>query len=147
MLDTSKIGTKSPPVSVPVEIGQLKFFAKATGETNLVYTDETAAREAGYRSLPAPPTFAFSLSNARPDPFKRYTDLGLDLGKILHGQQQFDYVQPICAGDVITIEETLSDAYEKKGGALQFYIFDAVATNQHGDIVLRMKNTVVQKHG
>ena len=34
---------------------RLKFFAKAIGETNPIYTDEAAALEAGYRALPAPP--------------------------------------------------------------------------------------------
>jgi len=33
---------------------RLKFFAKAIGETNPIYTDEAAALEAGYRALPAP---------------------------------------------------------------------------------------------
>ena len=46
MGDASKIGTKFEPVIVPVEAGQLKFFAKATGETNPVYTDEAAAKAA-----------------------------------------------------------------------------------------------------
>lgn len=147
MSDQSPVGTRTPVITVPVEAGQLKFFAKATGETNPVYTDEAAARDAGYRALPAPPTFLFSLNLARPDPFGAYVALGLDLGRILHAEQAFEYVAPICAGDTITIEEVLTDVFEKKGGALSFYVFESVGTNQHGEPVVRMKNTLVHRNG
>ena len=40
--------------------GRLRFFAKAIGETDPVYTDDAAARDAGYPDLPAPPTFLFA---------------------------------------------------------------------------------------
>ena len=63
MLDRKNIGRISKPHTVEVEKGRLKFFAKAIGETNPIYTDESAARAAGYRSLPAPPTFIFSLDD------------------------------------------------------------------------------------
>ena len=56
MLDKSKIGHEFTPFTVDVEKGRLKFFAQAIGETNPIYTDETAAQAAGYKALPAPPT-------------------------------------------------------------------------------------------
>ena len=146
MVDRSVVGTKSAPVTVPVDAGQLKFFAKATHEENQIYHDEAAAKAAGHRALPAPPTFAFSLNLARPDPFARYVKLGLNLGKILHAEQAFEYVGQIYAGDVITIDETLVDAFEKKGGALEFYVFESVATNQNGETVVRMKLTLVHRN-
>ncbi len=40
------IGVVSEPRAVLVEAGFLKFFAKATGETDPVYFDEAAARAA-----------------------------------------------------------------------------------------------------
>ena len=147
MIDRSMLGMKSEPLTVPVEAGQLKFFAKATGEKNPIYTDEAAAKAAGYSALPAPPTFCFSLSLAHPDPFKTYRDLGLDLAKILHAEQQFEYFAPIVAGDVVTIEQTLVDAFEKKGGALAFYVFEGVATNQNGDVAVKMKLTLMHRNG
>lgn len=147
MADLSRIGTESVPVTVPVEAGQLKFFAKAMGETNPVYTDEAAAKAAGYSALPAPPTFAFSLNLARPDPFAAYTSLGLDLGRILHAEQAFEYGVPICAGDTLTITETLVDIFEKRGGALAFYVFEGIATNQRGEIAVKTRNTLAYRQG
>jgi len=49
------------PLSVDVERGQLRFFAKATASTDAVYSDIAAAKQAGHRDLPVPPTFFFSL--------------------------------------------------------------------------------------
>jgi acyl dehydratase len=61
MLDKSKIGFEFQSFTADVEKGRLRFFAKAIGETNPIYTDEAAAREAGYRALVAPPTFTMVL--------------------------------------------------------------------------------------
>jgi acyl dehydratase len=147
MIDRTQIGMKSDPVTVTVETGQLKFFAKATGETNPVYFDEAAARAAGLPGLPAPPTFCFTLNLARPDPFGLYSALGLDLGRILHAEQAFDYITPAYAGDTITLADELIDIFEKKGGTLAFYVFEGVATNQRGDTVVKTKNTLVHRNG
>lgn len=146
MIDRKYIGTKSEPLCVDVEPGQLKFFAKATGESNPIYTDLAAAQDAGHRALPAPLTFAFSLNIARPDPFSRFVELGIDLGKVLHGEQHFEYHAPIYAGDTLTLHESIVDIYDKKGGALQFLVTEVTANNQHGDLVVRMLITTVVRH-
>ncbi|BDI61937.1 MaoC family dehydratase N-terminal domain-containing protein [Qipengyuania nanhaisediminis] len=147
MIDRSKIGSSLGILTVDVEKGQLRFFAKATGEKNPVYTDEEAAKAAGYRSLPAPPTFGFSLGLAAPDPFAKYTDLGIDLGKVLHGEQNFEYFEPICAGDTITLEDKITDIFDKKGGALEFLVIETSATNQDGKVVSKSVTTTVVRHG
>ena len=55
MIDRRHIGLELPPQTAEIEKGRLRFFAKATGQTDPVYTDEDAAIAAGYPSLPAPP--------------------------------------------------------------------------------------------
>mgnify|MGYP006188918339 FL=1 len=57
MPDKSLIGRSLGVTQCEVEKGRLRFFAKAIGETDPIYTDEAAAREAGHRSLPVPPSF------------------------------------------------------------------------------------------
>ncbi len=147
-MNTALLGSKSEAIKVPVEAGQLKFFAKATGETNPIYFDEAAARSAGHPALPAPPTFCFTLNLARSDPFAFYTQgLGLDLGRMLHAAEDFEYIAPFYAGDTITVFETLVDMFEKKGGALEFYVFEGTATNQRGETVVKMKNVLVHRNG
>ena len=48
MIDRSHIGHVCRRSTLPVEAGRLRFFAKATGETDPVYIDEAAARDAGH---------------------------------------------------------------------------------------------------
>ena len=60
MIDKKWIGHELPASVLPIERSRLQFFAKAIGETDPVYTDVAAARDAGYADLPAPPTFLFA---------------------------------------------------------------------------------------
>ncbi len=147
MIDRKFIGRVSPAHTVEIEKGRLRFFAKAIGENNPIYTDEAAAIAAGYRSLPAPPTFVFSLDLERENPFSDFEEMGINLGKILHADQSFTYHAPICAGDSITLQSQVSDIFDKKGGALEFLVQDYRATNQDGTLVAEMRRTVVVRNG
>jgi acyl dehydratase len=147
MLDKSFIGLGTAPRSILVEAGQLKFFARATGEKNGVYFDEAAAREAGHPALPAPPTFLFCLASLAPENENIIAKLGVDMGRVLHGEQTFTYGAPIHAGDVITLRTRISDIYEKRNGALDFIVQDTVATNQNGEAVGETRTVIVVRNG
>jgi acyl dehydratase len=110
------------PITVQVERGRLQFFAQAIGESNPVYVDLTAARRAGHPDLPVPPTFFFSLELEPPDPFYYLAELGIDLRRILHGEQSFTYHSMVYAGDTVTMRRKIIDVYSKKRGALEFLV-------------------------
>ena len=90
MIDKKFIGKAIPEFRTVAEAGQLRFFAKATGETNPIYFDESAARDAGHPNLPLPPTFLFSLELHQPDTSWR-DEIGIQVARILHGEQSFSY--------------------------------------------------------
>ena len=146
MLDKSFIGSKSAPRSVEVEKGQLKFFAKATDGTNRIYFDEAAAQAAGHPALPAPPTFLMCLGSLAPDREDILGKLGVDIGRILHGEQHFTYFAQIYAGDTITLTTRVIDMYDKKGGALDFIVQETEATNQKGEKVGATCSTIVVRN-
>ena len=143
MLDRSYIGHQFAPRFAEVEKGQLKFFAKATGETNSVYFDEVAAQSAGHPALPAPPTFLFSLEFFAPDPEGIFGLLDIDIGNVLHGEQAFTHFGQIYAGDRITLNSRISDIYDRKAGELEFVVQETVAVNQRGDLVGTAKSVTV----
>lgn len=135
MIDRSFIGCVSQPRTIAVEKGQLKFFAKASGEENPIYFDEEAARKAGHRALPAPPTFAFSLAlGAPPDRGDLLRDMGVDMHSILHGEQTFRHFAQIYAGDRITLVTETVDIFAKKEGRLEFVLQRTWAKNQDGTL-------------
>ena len=146
MIDKKHIGRTFPASQAEVEKGRLRFFAKAIGETSPVYTDEAAARAAGYTSLPVPPTFLFSLEMEQPDPFAWIAEVGMDLTRILHGEQSFSYHQPVCAGDTLTFASRIEDIYDKKNGALSFVVRAIKVTNQHGDHVADLRSSIAHRN-
>lgn len=145
------VGVVSEPRVVEVETGFLKFFAKATGETDPVYFDEAAARAAGHPSLPAPPTWLFSMALSEPAKrghiFDPVNGLGVDMARVLHGEQSFTYHRPVHAGDRLTLTTTTRDIYAKKGGALEFIVQDTSALNDNGDLCVEMRMVTVVKNG
>ena len=147
MLDRSFIGFETKPRAVEVEKGQLRSFADATGEKNPIYFDEAAAKAAGHPGLPAPPTFLFSLGLLAPETESVIAKLGVDMGRVLHGEQSFTYGKPIHAGDVITLKTRISDIYDKRGGALDFIVEDTDATNQNGQAVGVTRTVIVVRNG
>lgn len=146
MIDKKHIGRTTEPMTFDIEKGRLKFFAKAIGETNPVYSDENAAKAAGYKSLPAPPTFMFCLEMETNSLWDNIAAMGVPVGKILHGSQSFTYHAPICAGDRITFVTKVSDIYDKKGGALEFIVEDSTATNQDGVLVGALQRVIVVRN-
>ena len=148
MVDHNHIGTIFPAVSTLIEKGRLKFFAKATGQTDPVYFDDAAAAAAGYPSLPVPPTYFFCAEMTDvPEPVGWLASIGVNLLHILHGEQRFDYHAMAFAGDTLTFESKIADIYERKGGALDFIVKETRVTNQRGEHVADLRSAIVQRNG
>ena len=141
------IGRKYPSFSAEVEKGRIRQFADAIGETSAIYNDEKAAIEAGYASLPAPPTFPFALAMDAGQSFNILKDMKMPVSKAVHGAQGFTYRLPICAGDEITGTQQITNVFEKKGGALLFIEAEIGMVNQDGDNVCDLQTTIIVRNG
>lgn len=102
---------KEYPATPEYEVGRehIRDFATAIGDTNPAYHNADAAREFGHPDIIAPPTFPFTLTMkvmalAMFDP-----ELGLDYGRVVHGEQHFDYERPIHAGDRLIVTTRIAD--------------------------------------
>lgn len=146
MIDKKHIGRTLPAFRAVAEAGRLRFFAKAIGETNPLYYDESAARDAGHPGVPLPPTFLFTLEFEQPDVSWR-DDIGIELPCILHGEQQFTYHRMAYAGDTLLFESRIADIYDKKGGALEFVVRETRVTNQLGEHIADLRSVIVQRNG
>ena len=146
MIDMQWIGHEFRSSEMAIERGRLRFFAKAVGETNPVYTDVEAARAAGYSDLPAPPTFLFAAELDSGAMFERLDARAIPLGKLLHGEQGFEYFAPVVAGDTVTVRTRVADIYVKKNGALEFVEMLARVSNQRGEHVASLRSLTVVRH-
>jgi len=78
--------------------------------------------------------------------FALFDQLGVSLGKVLHGEQGFEYLGPVVAGDTITVTSLIKDIHDKRGGALEFLETESTAVNQHGDTVARLRGVIVVRN-
>lgn len=139
MVDQSAVGRTFTPVTARVEPGRLRFFLDTLGETNPVYRDEAAA--------PVPPTYLFCLEMMdAPDPFEFLTSLDIDLARVLHGEQRFDYHAPVVIGDTLTLTSRVTEVTDKKGGAMTLIVIVTAVTNQNGIHVADTSRTVVVRN-
>ena len=146
MIDKSIIGKEYPPFTVELEKRWVRCFAEAIGDTSPIYFDESVARAAGYRSLPAPPTFPFAMIMDCNQSFMILDQLGIDKRRAMHGEQSFVYYGDLCAGDVLTGRQTVVDVYDKKNGALEFLVTETRLEDQSGKPVCDLRTTVVVRN-
>jgi hypothetical protein len=135
------IGKPTGRVVVTVERGHLAIFADAVKEKSAVFRDPRAAADAGLAGIPAPPTYPFVMGNfgvfpeLQPDGGPEGNPMASVLGPlmangglILHGEQEFTYIRPVLAGDVLEGVGHVADAYQKesKGKTMTFVVVETV---------------------
>ncbi len=145
-LEISMIGKEYAPFTIEVEKGRIAQFAKSIGEENSVYFDEKAAKSAGYRGILAPLTFPFTITMDAGQSFNVLEDMGIDKTNAVHGEQGFTYHSDICAGDIITGQQKITDMYDKKNGALWFIVTNIKLTNQDATHVADLHSVIVVRN-
>jgi acyl dehydratase len=144
MADKSDIGKTGKPITIHVEYGKIREFARSIKDPNPIYHDpEYAKKEVG--GVMAPPTFLMTLAHW--DDGEGRPHVKMDLRRVLHGEQEFEYLKPIYAGDVLTAVTRVTDVYEKagsRGGTMAFVIMETEYKNQRGDLVAYTRSTTIE---
>lgn len=142
-VDQSFVGTATDPFVVEVEKGAIKAFADAVGDNSRICFDEDYAQRQGYRGLVGSLTFPASFRPPERQPWMR----GLDEGRILAGEQYFEYVRRIVAGDILTCQLHLVRIDEKSGrsGAMQILVQELRATDSSGNLVVTNGRVVIYR--
>lgn len=137
--DRSLLGKKheAGPFAVTAEL--IRDFCNGIGETNPIYIDENAAREVGFPSVLAPPTFCTVF-------IRRVTipDIRLKFGKMqVHAGQVVEPLAPIVAGDSLRAVSYLKEVYPKTGrsGTMVFIVWETFFTNQKGQRVAAVQES------
>ena len=134
------IGLESAPVTMEVEKGHILRFAEAIGDPNPIYSDEAAARKTGYGGLVAPPTFLRSVRGVNLElPFE------LSFSRRLDGGSDWEYFQPVRAGDRITAVARIAELTERSGrlGLMVFMTTVTTYSNQFDEVVATQTNTLI----
>ncbi len=133
------------------------LFASALGETNPIYYDEAQAKATPLGGVIAPPTFAISSAHWNPDyPLRGLRRIpapkpkpaeakrsggggGGDLARVLHGEQRFEYHQPIRPGMKLTVTTKPGRSWTKegkRGGGLRFSESITEYRDEQGELVV-----------
>ena len=127
-----------------MERGKIREFARAIKDDDPLYFDEAyAKREAG--GIMPPVTFLQTVSHW--DNGSGRPRLPMDLKRVLHGEQEYELLEPIHAGDVLTAVSTVVDVYEKpgkRGGTMTFAVTETEYRNQHGTLVARARSVSIE---
>ena len=128
-----KKGLKLKPYTFTVEKAKIKELALAIGDLKEEYLN-------GDTILPTFPTVIdFWGGGASTSEL-----LGLNVKKVLHGEQEYEYFGEIKAGDDITVTGIVENVYVK--AAMNFYVLKKEYVNQHGETVLISRSTIIERH-
>ncbi len=147
------IGWESESWIFEVTTTSVRAFARGVGYTDPVYFDEKAAIDAGYRNLPAPPTYLgtpvfipgksddtfSSPPNSRPE-------INHGLKGLLDGGTEIEYFDTICAGDKLICTAKLAGLVTKESKALGTMLvtsFESTFINQDQKIVAIQKAQLI----
>jgi N-terminal half of MaoC dehydratase len=124
-----------------IELGKVREFARATGSSHPAYFEDERP--------PIPPTFPMAAALWQPDDVQRpYAALGMDLRRVLHGEQEFTYHGPLPrAGDRLTVEIRIESVEEKegrRGGTMRLAHVLSTFTNEAGDVVAHARSTTIE---
>ena len=157
-IDQKHLGRRYGPYRFTVGLEHLRDFAAATGggvpgrvfrapprDAHAWTWDEAAAAKSPHRGLVAPPSYAacFAIepfAAACTDP-----ELGIEVVRLVHGEQAFEWLGPLRPGDVLTTTGEITSLRQK--GPLDFVEVTTTSVNQRGETVVRGVWTAVIRNG
>ena len=138
------IGVESEPWTHEVTTTSVRGFARGVGYQDTTYFVEDEAKAAGYRSLPAPPSYMGTpifIPGKSNDTFSgpKATGPGLKHGlrNVLDGGTETEYFEDICAGDTLTVTSKIADLSvreSKTTGKMLIVTTETTYLNQDGKV-------------
>lgn len=120
------------PEIYEIEKGMLRKFAEAIDDPNPRWQKA------------APPTFPAALVPKAL--LNKLFNADIPLKRLLNGTSELEYLQPIRAGDVISVTAKLTRLRQVQGaeGPTLFMFTEMTYTNQRGEVVVKGKNTYIK---
>lgn len=134
-IDHRHIGHAFPSFQVQVTEERLRRFAEAIGEA----VDPAI-------SVLAPPTFLKCIEGEHDSSRAILEALNVDLKRVLHAEQEFEYFTPIRAGDRLTVDRRVSDIYDKRGGVMEFIVIETLFRDDSACIAARSRQLVLVRN-
>ena len=138
-LDSSLVGRETPPQTTSVTAEDIRAFAEAVGDTNPIFRDPAAAQLAGFRHIPALPTFVTRFRVG-------FAESGLDPehSQVLHGEQEYEYARPLYASDtVVTRQRVTSVRQSARAGGMTIMTYEQIGESPDGEHIFTGRSTAI----
>jgi len=144
----AQLGVEGPETTLEVTSTGCRLFARAVGHVDPVFYDRETARSRGYRDVLAPPGFLGTPAYLPGAPVMHREAgerLGVPYKRVLNGGTSCEYVEPVCAGDVLTSTSRICDFQEREGSIGPMLIVHRETTYRRPDgaTVARVRGTVI----
>lgn len=142
--------------TAPEELGRasIRYFARAIGDDNLLYTDIDAARKAGLRDVMAPPTFICETNqylDGRPDDLGYVGhSWGIEIPgtRMIRGGHAYEFFAPAHPDTVLTVSweiEDITSRTSSSGTAMVIVTSLATYRDQHGTLLATNRETLIHQ--
>jgi acyl dehydratase len=146
------IGRSSEFVPLPEEISasDVRRYVEATGDDNPLWSDDAAARSAGYRGRLVPPMLLTELVwRLKHSELGRFTDrvpLPGIYSDTRNADNELEWIEPVQVGERLSIRHRIADIVVRPGRAgLGVYITrETEYVRPDGVLVARVKQTIVR---
>jgi acyl dehydratase len=144
-INKALLGKEYPPYAVTVERGKIKEFARAIGDDDPLYVDDRVGAASVWGDVIAPPTFSITFRDEAADTTAFLKELGTDISRILHGEQEFEIFRPLQPGQTYLCRAKIVDIYEKTGrsGPMAFVVRETTIADGSNEIVATMRGVTV----
>lgn len=145
MLDMSYEKREFPPYTFEIERGKIKELCMAIGDNNPLFYDKEYAISEGYKDTPASLTFPTVINFwGYPQIWEKMKEIGIDVKKLLHAKEEYEYFSPLYPGDIIkgsVIVDSMRDS------TLMDMVTFKTTYTRNDEVVLIAKMTIVVMKG
>ncbi|MDR1931377.1 MAG: MaoC family dehydratase N-terminal domain-containing protein [Spirochaetales bacterium] len=139
-IDLSCKGREIARYTFEVDRSKIRELCAAIGDPNPIFTNPEAAQKEGYADTPAPLTFSTVITfGGCPGIWDLISAMGIDIKRLLHAKEEYEYLAPIYPGDkldcLITVEAL-------RGGAMEMAAFKTTCA-RGGETVLVSRMTII----
>jgi acyl dehydratase len=127
----------------PVEYTGVRRMAMAVGAVDPIHFDKEAAIARGYRGIVAPWAFLWAIVHNLME-----GEMSFRYGKAtLHGDDSYEFHEPMVVGDIITLRTTniRGDIKQGRSGRLTVVVTERRFTNQSAQLCAVLLTTTVRK--
>jgi acyl dehydratase len=142
-VDPALVGHETPRQTYIIQPDDIAQFGDAIGDTNAVFRDPARARDAGFPTVIATPTFVTRFRMPLHE-----IDLDPHRSQILHAEQEYEYARPLHAGDqVVTWYRLAAVRQSSRGDGMAIMTIENLGETLAGEHLYTGTSMIIVRDG